>query len=598
MTSSVQLTEESLRSLLSRLWEHINVRRRRQLSLLAILMAVSSFAEVLSIGAVLPFLGVLTAPQYVFEDQFAKPFLAMFNISSADQLLLPMTILFVIGVFFASGVRMFLLWATTRLSFAMGADISLDMYRRTLYQPYAVYLSRNSSGIIDGISIKTNNIIHNVIFPSITLVSSALLVSSILMALYIMNPIIALFAFGGFGSIYGIIIILTKRKILRDGQKVASQSSHLIKNLQEGLGGIRDVLLDGSQEVYIQTYRTNDQILRHAQASSLFIGQSPRFGMEALGMVLIALLAYGISRQPSGLSSAIPLLGAFALGAQRLLPILQQAFYGWTNIRKMQSTLRLVLEFLDQPLPANLNADVQTLPFQKNIRFNNVSFSYPSSNDFVLNHFNLEIPKGSRVGFIGPTGSGKSTALDILMGLLDPSSGSLEVDGIAISSQNKLGWQKHIAHVPQAIFLSDSSIAENIAFGVEPLRVDLSKVKNAARQAQISDVIEALPRQYETPVGERGVRLSGGQRQRIGIARALYKEADVIVLDEATSALDNETEEALMKSIQGLSKTITVLMIAHRLTTLKDCDMIVEVASGGVLRVGTYDGLILKRSWI
>ncbi|MBU3585145.1 ABC transporter ATP-binding protein [Polynucleobacter sp. AM-26B4] len=555
-------------------------------------MVVSSFAEMLSIGAVLPFLGVLASPNFVYDHSLAEPFIRLFNISSSDQLLLPITILFIIAVLMASGIRMFLLWATTRLSFAMGADLSLEIYRRTLYQPYAVHLSRNSSEIIDGISIKINNTIYNVILPSITLVSSALLISSILVVLYLMSPMIALVTLGGFGSIYAVIIILTKRKILRHGQRVASESSRLIQNLQEGLGGIRDVLLDSSQEVYIQTYQATDQELRRSQASNLFISQSPRFGMEALGMVLIALLAYWMSNQPSGVSAAIPLLGAFALGAQRMLPILQQAFYGWTNIRAMQPTLKLVLGLLDQTLSNNLGCEGQQILFEKSIRFNNVSFKYDSTDNPVLSRFNLEIPKGSRIGFIGETGSGKSTLLDILMGLLNPVSGSLDVDGVEISEKNKIAWQKHIAHVPQTIFLSDRSIAENIAFGVDIAEIDLLKVKKVTKQAQISDVIESLPNQYDTKVGERGVRLSGGQRQRIGIARALYKEADVIILDEATSALDSHTEEALMRAIVSLDKNITVFMIAHRITTLKDCDMIVELGSGGVLKIVSFEDLI------
>jgi ATP-binding cassette, subfamily B, bacterial PglK len=592
MASSDQLPNESLKSLLSRLWVHIGTRRRRQLSLLAVLMVVSSFAEVLSIGAVFPFLAVLTSPQYFYEQPIAKPFLTLFDISSADQLLLPITILFIVAVLTASGVRMFLLWATIRLSFAMGADISLNIYRRTLYQSYAAHLSRNTSEIIDAISIKTNNIIYNVILSSIILVSSALLVGTILIALYLMNPMIALLVFGGFGSIYGVIITVTKIKILRDGQKVASESSRLIQNLQEGLGGIRDVLLDNSQEVYTKAYRATDQVLRRAQASSLFISQSPRFGMESLGMVLIALLAYSMSKEPSDVSTAIPLLGAFALGAQRLLPILQQSFYGWTNIRGMQPTIKVVLGLLDQPLPKSFDRKIELIKFNKSIRFSNVSFRYASSGNEVLNQFNLEIPKGSRVGFIGETGSGKSTVLDLLMGLLDPVSGSIEIDGVAISSQNKLAWQKHIAHVPQTIFLSDSSIAENIAFGVEPGEIDFSRVERASKQAQISDMIEALPQQYETLVGERGSRLSGGQRQRIGIARALYKEADVIVFDEATSALDNETEEAVMSAIESLSNDLTILIIAHRVTTLKKCTQIVELSRGSIKRIGTYNQIM------
>jgi ATP-binding cassette subfamily B protein len=258
----------------------------------------------------------------------------------------------------------------------------------------------------------------------------------------------------------------------------------------------------------------------------------------------------------------------------------------------MQPTLKHMLGLLEQPICKNLNGQGQQIKFDSSIRFNDVSFSYTSTDRAVLTQFNLEIPKGSYVGFIGETGSGTSTLLDILMGLLSPVSGSLEVDGIQISEKNKIDWQKHIAHVPQTIFLSDRSIAENIAFGVNISEIDLKKVKEAARKAQISDEIEALPNQYDTYIGERGVRLSGGQRQRIGIARAFYKEADVIILDEATSALDNNTEEALMNAIDSFDKDITVLMIAHRITTLKNCDMIVEIGLGGVLKIVSYQDLI------
>lgn len=593
MTGKHPSENDTLFSLLNRLIAHVSSMRQRQFCFLVVLMVLSSFAEILSIGAVFPFLGVLTTPKYVFEHSLAIPLLSYFNITSADELLLPVTIGFIFAVLSASAIRLFLLWATTKLSFATGADLSVDIYRKTLYQPYSVHLSRNSSEIIDGISVKTNNVIYSVILPSLTLISSAILVITILIALYVMNPMIALVSFGGFGSIYALIIILTKKRILYNGRKIAFESSRLIKSLQEGLGGIRDILLDNTQSVYCKSYQTTDRALRQAQGSNLFISQSPRFGMEALGMVLIAILAYGLSSKSDGVSTAIPLLGAFALGAQRLLPILQQAYYGWTNIRGMQSTLASVLDLLDQPVPSDsLEDNSGSIVFEKHICLNNVSFQYPTSQIKILDQLNLMIPKGSRVGIVGATGSGKSTLLDMLMLLLEPASGAIEIDGVELNAFNRLAWQKHIAHVPQTIFLTDSSIAENIAFGVERANIDFDRVKRAAIQAQISETIESLPKQYDTYVGERGVRLSGGQRQRIGIARALYKEADVIILDEATSALDNETEEALISSINALSKDITVLMIAHRLTTLKGCDMIVELGASGVVKVGNYQSLI------
>jgi ATP-binding cassette subfamily B protein len=310
--------------------------------------------------------------------------------------------------------------------------------------------------------------------------------------------------------------------------------------------------------------------------------------MEALGMLLIASLAYSLAQQVDGIAKAIPYLGALALGAQRLLPVLQQAYGSWAQINSGQASLKDTLELLDQPLPDYVNQSITQLPFNQSIILKQLSFRYGEQAPYVLNQLNLTITKGSRVGFIGTTGSGKSTLLDIVMGLLEPTNGLLEIDGRPITSANNRAWQSHIAHVPQAIFLADSTIEENIAFGIPRDQIDLSRVKQAAAQAQISETIESWPKQYQTFVGERGIRLSGGQRQRIGIARALYKQADVIIFDEATSALDSETEQAVMEAIKGLSMELTILIIAHRLTTLKDCTEIVELHKGSVKYVSSH----------
>jgi ATP-binding cassette subfamily B protein len=333
--------------------------------------------------------------------------------------------------------------------------------------------------------------------------------------------------------------------------------------------------------------------MRRAQGRSFFISGSPRYGMEALGLILISTLAYILSVQVDGTAKAIPVLGAIALGAQRLLPVLQQVYSSWATIRSGQVSLQETLALLDQPLPnyAN-NPVVERLPFNHDIRLEELSFRYSSQAPNVLSKINLTITKGSRVGFIGATGSGKSTLLDIVMGLLQPTEGVLQIDGQAITLLNNRGWQAHIAHVPQAIFLADSTIEENIAFGVPKDKIDIERVRQAAQQAQIADSIQSWPEQYQTFVGERGIRLSGGQRQRIGIARALYKKADVIIFDEATSALDNETEQAVMRAIEGLSKDLTLLIIAHRLTTLKSCTQIVELGDGGIKRAGNYQDIV------
>jgi ATP-binding cassette, subfamily B, bacterial PglK len=558
-------------------------------------MVCASFAEILSIGAVLPFLAVLTAPERIFQLPAAQPFIRAVGMTSSSQLLMPLTITFGIAALISGAMRLLLLWASTRLSFVTGADLSISIYRRTLYQPYSVHVARNSSEVINGISTKANGVIYSIIVPSLTLISSSIMLIAILMALLAVDPVIALAAFGGFGLIYAVIIKFTRKQQLINSKCIACESTQVIKSLQEGLGGIRDVLIDGSQAAYCQIYRNADSPLRRAQGNNLFIGASPRFGIEALGMMLIALLAYALARQPDGIAKAIPVLGALALGAQRLLPVLQQAYGSWSGIQGGQVSLRDTLDLLDQPLPDYVDQPVaKPLPFRQQIKLNNLSFRYTEQTPWVLNNLDLTVPKGSRIGFIGITGSGKSTLLDIVMGLLAPTDGTLEIDGQPIVTGNNRAWQAHIAHVPQAIYLADSTIEENIAFGVPKGKIEQNRVKQAAQKAQIADIIETWPKKYQTYVGERGIRLSGGQRQRIGIARALYKQADVIIFDEATSALDNETEQAVMQSIESLGNDLTVLIIAHRLTTLKNCTQIVELADGGIKRTGSYQDIVSK----
>jgi ATP-binding cassette subfamily B protein len=310
-------------------------------------------------------------------------------------------------------------------------------------------------------------------------------------------------------------------------------------------------------------------------------------------MVLIAALAYFLSLRAGGIATALPVLGALALGAQRLLPTLQQIYNAWASIAGSHASLIDTIALLDQPLPTELLQPAPApLRLKDDIRFDAVRFRYTSEGPWVLDGVNLTISKGTRVGFVGSTGSGKSTSLDILMGLLMPTEGELLVDGQPISGNRLRAWQPSIAHVPQSIFLSDTTLAENIAFGVPREAIDLDRVQQAARQAQIADFIESSPKGYQAYVGERGIRLSGGQRQRIGIARALYKQASVLVFDEATSALDNSTEQSVMDAIEGLNRNLTILMIAHRLTTVKRCDMIVELEQGRVVAHGTYEELL------
>lgn len=579
-------------SQLADLWWHLSSRRRRQVGLLLILMLASAFSEVVALGAVLPFLGVLSAPDRVMSQPMVANMAAAWGITSAEQLVLPLAVLFAVSALVAGAIRILLLWANNRLAFAAGADFSIDIYRRTLYQPYHTHLSRNSSVVISSIIYKVADAI-GVLLAMLTILSSSVLLLAIVFTLLAIDPVVATMAAIGFFSVYGLMIWSLRRRFQRNSQHISWEQDQLIKALQEGLGGIRDVLLNGTQEVYCSIYRQADQRLRRAQGNNHFLGQSPRYAMEALGMALIAVFAYGLSQKSGGVGAALPLLGVLALGAQRLLPALQQGYAAWTQIAGSQASLADVLVLLDQPLsPEALQPAPVPLSFQDTIRFDRVCFHYSSDASWVLKDLCLTIPKGARVGFVGSTGSGKSTILDLLMGLLEPTQGQILVDGQSIGGDRRRAWQRTIAHVPQSIYLADTTLAENIAFGVPRNAIDLQQVRQAARQAQIADFIESRPEGYNALVGERGIRLSGGQRQRIGIARALYKQASVLVFDEATSALDNATEQAVMGAIENLDRNLTVLLIAHRFTTVQRCDTIIELGHGQVVAQGTYEQLI------
>ncbi len=579
--------------LLFQLWQHMSLIRRHQFILLLVLMIIASFAEIISIGSVIPFLSALTSPENFFINPLAQPLISFLKIESANQLIAPLTIIFCLSAILSGGIRLVLLMFTTHLSFATGSDFGIDIYQRTLYQPYKVHISRNSSEIINGISNKANAIIYSVILPALTLVSSSVMLFTILITLIYIDPIISLFTTVIFGSIYSLLTKYTRHNKIKNSRVIAEQSTQIIKSLQEGLGGIRDVLIDGSQHVYCEIFKRANAPLRGAQANNQIVSQSPRFIMESLGIVLIANLAYYLFNQPDGASKAIPILGVLALGAQKMLPIMQQTYQAWSSIQGSYASLEDTLLLINQPLPLNaFNKKILNTNFNRDIKFDRVSFHYHSDFHDVIKYLNLTIRKGDRVGVIGATGSGKSTLIDILMGLLEPTSGALKVDGKAITKRNVRGWQRRIAHVPQAIFLSDTTIAENIAFGIDRKDIDFDRVRDAANRAQLQDVIDKLPNKFNTIVGERGIRLSGGQRQRIGIARALYKNADILVFDEATSALDNKTEESVIKSIEALGKEITVIMIAHRITTLKKCTKVIELADGKIVNVGSYRDFI------
>ncbi len=580
----------STRSLLLGIWRHLSRRRRAQLGVALLLMLASGVAEVGSLAAVVPFLAVLSDPQRPWQLPIVRSLAVAVGITSAQELLLPVTLLFGLAAVLAAAVRLLNLWLNGRLAAAIGSDLSCEAYRRTLHQPYAVHLQRNSSGVITAITTQIMQTVQ-VLNATLQLVTVAVVALGLLGALLAIDWPVACTAMAVFGTAYGVLSVTARRRLAANSRLVAAASQQQLKALQEGLGAIRDVLLEGNQPTYLAIYRRADRPMRLRQAQSAFLGAFPRYGLEALGLLLIALLALLLSWQRGSSTAVIPLLGTLALGSQRLLPALQQTYASWASIKARESAVADVLAMLDQPLPRQaLQPAPPPLPLGEAVRLERLHFRYGPEAPWVLAGIDLEIRRGERIGLIGSTGSGKSTLVDLLMGLLEPTEGQILVDGADLHDpqvpERLAAWRAAIAHVPQSIFLADSSIAENIAFGIPREQIELNRVRQAAEQAQIAGFIESSPEGYDTFVGERGIRLSGGQRQRIGIARALYKQASVIVLDEATSALDTATEDAVMAALEGLSRQLTVVMIAHRLSTVARCDRVIRLQQGCIAAEG------------
>ena len=576
-----------IHQLLLGLWSHVSQRRRRQLFALLLLMLASGVAEMFSLAAVLPFLAVLTSPEELWQVPVVQVFAAAVGISEARGLLLPATVLFGAAAVLAALVRLTNLWLNGRLAAAVGSDLSCEAYRRTLYQPYGVHVQRNSAEVINGTTVQISLTVA-AIKTLLQLITSAVVAVFLLTGLVLIDAPVAAAAAVLFGSAYGVMAITARRELDLNGQRVTEALSQQLKALQEGLGAIRDVLLDGSQPTYLQIFRQTDLPQRQLQAKTIFLIAFPRYVLEALGMVAIALLGGLLLWQRGSGAAVISILGALALGAQRLLPALQQIYSGWALLQENKAGMQVVLALLNQPLPPQVTV-AEPLLLRDGIRLDGVHFRYVSDQPEVLRGLDLEIRRGEIIGLIGSTGSGKTTTVDLLMGLLAPSAGRVLVDGMDLHDpshpQRLMAWRSTIAHVSQNVYLADSSIAENIAFGLPRDQINMEKVRKAAEQAQISGFIESNPDGYQSFVGERGIRLSGGQRQRIGIARALYKQARVLVFDEATSALDTDTEAAVMKAIEGLSRDLTLVMIAHRLSTLSCCDHVIEIANGTVERI-------------
>jgi len=569
----------SLRRDLVRLWEHLAPKRRFQLVALLGSMLASGLAEAVSVAAMVPFLTVLTAPDRLWQIGWVRQGAMVLGIADPAAAIVPMTIAFAGLAVAAAVVRITNLWLCGRVLAGLGSDLSCAAYRRALLQPYAMHVSRNSSSVIHAVTAEVSRLVNVALQSILQMAVSLVVIVCIVATLLALSPWVAVVTVGLLAAAYLGLAQATRASLVSMGQQRTAAGREVVKTVQEGLGGIRDVILGQSYSAYLKHYQQHDWPLRQATVRESLVTEFPVHAVTAAAVVAMAVLASFSVAGSGGISGALPMLGLLAMGAQRLLPAVQMVYACVGRIRGSAADIEGVLTMLEAPIDESLLIRHPPAPFAESLGLDGVSFRYGTDGPWVLSNVSLTIAKGSRVAIVGPSGSGKSTLADILMGLLPPTTGRLLIDGRVVSSG---AWQANIAHVPQAIFLADATIAENIALGIPPDEVNQHRLHAAAAQAQIGDFIESLPQGYATAVGERGIRLSGGQRQRIGIARALYQQTPVLIFDEATSALDDATEKAVMETLDGLSRDLTIIMIAHRISTTAYCDRVIAVAAGEV----------------
>jgi ABC-type multidrug transport system fused ATPase/permease subunit len=552
-------------SALRQIYRFLPPARRRQFFFVLLLMLAAALAEVATVAAVIPFLALLGQ-----EGGGGR-------LAAAAALLIA-------AALFAGAVRLQLAWSSQRFVFRLGHEIGVEIQRRVLAQPYSWHVAHNSREVVASLE-KVQLMSSGVALQFVQSVSALLLSAFILAALIAVDALATLAAAAALALVYLAVSLLSRRLLGRNAATVASAFSERVGIVQESLGGIRDVIVDNAQGAYLAAFRRIDEQFGRARAVNSFVAAAPRFAIEAAGIAIFAAAALLLAGREGGIAAALPVLGALALGAQRLLPLVQQVYSGWTAIRGNRAVTADVLRLLSLPMPEQSGAVTgPPLPLQREIRVEGVSFTYPGRTEPALDRISVTIARGARVALVGTTGSGKSTLADMIMGLLEPDEGQVTIDGTALAGAARAAWRRSVGHVSQSVFLADASIERNIAFGARDGEVDSARVVEAARQAQLHDFVAALPDGYATRAGERGAALSGGQRQRLGLARALYKQAPVLVLDEATSALDEPTEAAVLASIEAVAaeRGLTILMIAHRLHPAFCADLVVRLEAGRI----------------
>jgi len=548
-------------------------------------MILGAFAELATIGAVVPLLSLIAEPNQIGHFPVLTTLFNATDVHTPEQEMLAASGGFALLALTSGALRLQLSWASQRFTFEMGHDIAVEIHRRVLFQPYQFHVQQNSNTLTAGLD-KVGVLVFYVLLQLMQAAIALVLSIFIIAALIYVNLYAALLAIAAVSSVYLFVSALARRQLESNSRVLGSAWNERMQIVQESLGGIRDVLIGHSQEVYLNAFRQADARFSMAKASTGFIASAPRIIIESIGMALIALLAFLLTASAGSLTPAIPVLGALALGVQRLLPLVQQIYGSWSAAVGNRSVIDQVLGLLRLPIAEQpITSESSPLPVGHHIHLENVSFCYPNRSAPAIDGLSLNIRRGEWIALIGKTGSGKTTFADLLMGLIEPAEGRIRVDGAVLTAANRCEWQMNIAHVPQAVFLADASIAANIAFGVPASAIDHERVMQAAVQAQLHEFVSGLPHLYETLVGERGIRLSGGERQRLGLARALYRRCDLLVLDEATSALDEETEAAVLQSLRR-SREQTIVMIAHRQSAIAQAGRIVRLDHGRLTEIG------------
>ena len=572
----------------------LSPRERRNAYLLLGMILIMAFLDVVGIASIMPFMAVLANPEVVQSNAWLSAAYTRFEFDSPKQFLFVLGVLFFIAMVVSVLFKAATTWAITHFTQMRNYSVSRRLVAGYLTQPYEWFLNRHSAELGRAVLSEVQLVVSNALVPTMRLLAQSVVVGAILLLLIAVDPVVAVLVVGAMGGAYILIYVGLRNMLKRIGQDRVSANEMRFKVVSEAFGGVKEAKLGGLEQGLLARFDVAAKAFARTQLTAQVVGLLPRFALEIIAFGGILLLILFLLQRADGIQAVLPIIALYALAGYRLMPALQLAYDQATKLRFAGPALDRVHEDLRKHGTelSSKSPSRQLLIPRHSVNMNDVSYTYPNAECPAIEGVNLEIAARTTVGFVGKTGSGKTTVIDIILGLLEPGSGNIGVDGSKITSENRRAWQNSLGYVPQHIFLSDETVAANIAFGVPCEKIDLEAVKRAAKIANLHEfVVDELPKGYDTIVGERGIRLSGGERQRIGIARALYHAPKVLILDEATSALDNLTEQAVMDAVHNLGGEITIVLIAHRLSTVKECDRIFVLDRGRLVGDGTYDEL-------